>query len=172
MSSICAAVELSYDDMNRLKMEVISDGTILNYTYDEAGNRLSRVVTVPDADGDDILPDGDGNGVPGDNPCTAGATTNCDDNCPLVVNVDQADANGDGIGDVCQCGDTNRNGFITNADASLIRASIFGLFTLPADSLCDTNNSGTCTNADASRIRAYLFGLLAVEDLSCAERAP
>ena len=33
--------------------------------------------------------------------CQGGATEGCDDNCPLVRNTDQADRNGDGIGDAC-----------------------------------------------------------------------
>jgi hypothetical protein len=54
-----------------------------------------------DADNDGIFDDGDGSGTPGDNPCTGGVTTNCDDNCPLTENADQADSNGNGIGDAC-----------------------------------------------------------------------
>ena len=55
----------------------------------------------PDRDNDGILDDGDGSGVPWDNPCTCGATTNCDDNCPEVPNPDQADWDCNGIGDGC-----------------------------------------------------------------------
>ena len=55
----------------------------------------------PDADSDGIPSDGDGSGSPSDNPCTGGNTQNCDDNCPDVLNPDQADIDGDGIGDVC-----------------------------------------------------------------------
>ncbi|MHC4444378.1 MAG: thrombospondin type 3 repeat-containing protein [Planctomycetota bacterium] len=36
-----------------------------------------------------------------DNPCTPGETLKCDDNCPNDSNSDQADGDGDGIGDVC-----------------------------------------------------------------------
>jgi len=55
----------------------------------------------PDIDGDNIAEDGDDSGIPGDNPCTGGETTNCDDNCPQQENPDQADADTDGIGDLC-----------------------------------------------------------------------
>ena len=58
-------------------------------------------VCDPDVDGDTILDDGDGSGAAGDAPCTGGATVNCDDNCPLVDNPDQKDADGDGAGDAC-----------------------------------------------------------------------
>ncbi len=52
-------------------------------------------------DTDSILDDGDGNGTPGDNPCTGGNNVGCDDNCPFVDNNDQADGDGDGVGDAC-----------------------------------------------------------------------
>ncbi len=39
----------------------------------------------PDADG--IFTDGDGSGIPGDNPCDLGETENCDDNCPYAPNA-------------------------------------------------------------------------------------
>ena len=55
----------------------------------------------PDEDGDGIPNDGDGSGVAGDHPCTGGNTVGCDDNCPLMINADQRDSDGDGIGDAC-----------------------------------------------------------------------
>ena len=55
-----------------------------------------------DSDDDGILDDGDNSGTAGDNPCSGGAVLNCDDNCPLVSNADQADADGNGIGDACE----------------------------------------------------------------------
>ncbi len=64
-------------------------------------NDLIGDVCDPDKDGDGILEDGDGSGTPGDNPCTGGETVDCDDNCPEDYNPDQADSDGDGIGDVC-----------------------------------------------------------------------
>lgn len=58
-------------------------------------------VCDPDSDNDGILDDGDGSGTAGDNPCTGGDTADCDDNCPLTPNAEQTDADGDGVGDVC-----------------------------------------------------------------------
>jgi thrombospondin 2/3/4/5 len=52
-------------------------------------------------DGDDICMDGDNSWIVGDNPCTGGNLVSCDDNCPSICNSDQLDADGDGIGDVC-----------------------------------------------------------------------
>jgi subtilisin family serine protease len=54
-----------------------------------------------DTDGDGILDDGDGSRIVGDNTCTGGGTIDCDDNCVDISNPDQADADSDGIGDVC-----------------------------------------------------------------------
>ncbi len=64
------------------------------------GDRLGDACD-PDVDGDGIGDDGDESGAVGDNPCQAGATSNCDDNCPLLVNADQKDTDGDGRGDLC-----------------------------------------------------------------------
>ena len=58
-----------------------------------------------DDDNDGILDDGDGSGVIGDNDCTGGNTTNCDDNCQFTANADQQDINSNGIGIVCDPGE-------------------------------------------------------------------
>ena len=47
-----------------------------------------------DDDGDEIV-------MSFDTPCTGGNTALCNDNCPNDFNPDQADSDGDGIGDVC-----------------------------------------------------------------------
>ncbi len=69
------------------------------------GQTLELVTTnVPDLvdeDQDGILTDGDHSGTAGDAPCTGGATTGCDDNCPGTMNPDQADTDSDGDGDLC-----------------------------------------------------------------------
>lgn len=54
-----------------------------------------------DTDCDGILDDGNKDGIKGGNRCTGGETEDCDDNCPETPNPDQADTDGDKIGDAC-----------------------------------------------------------------------
>jgi YVTN family beta-propeller protein len=71
------------------------------------GEKIKVAIVKPkdlasnDTDCDMIPDDGDENGISGDHPCTGGSTELCDDNCPHDFNPDQADSDGDGIGDVC-----------------------------------------------------------------------
>ncbi|MBN2560853.1 MAG: thrombospondin type 3 repeat-containing protein [Phycisphaerae bacterium] len=55
----------------------------------------------PDYDGDGVFEDGNGSGIAGDSPCTGGNIYNCDDNCPMVRNPGQEDADRDLRGDIC-----------------------------------------------------------------------
>jgi formylglycine-generating enzyme required for sulfatase activity len=55
-----------------------------------------------DDDDDDGVPDdGSGSGVAGDYPCGTDETVGCDDNCPRVINEDQANLDRDAAGDLC-----------------------------------------------------------------------
>jgi hypothetical protein len=69
-----------------------------------------------DADGDGVLDDGDESGIVGDNPCTDGETTDCDDNCRAVRNPSQQNTDGDGTGDRCDP-DIDNDGFPNNRDS-------------------------------------------------------
>ena len=44
-----------YDDLNRLKYMLRSDGPRIFYTYDEVGNIKYRLISYPDSDGDGML---------------------------------------------------------------------------------------------------------------------
>ncbi|MBU0983883.1 MAG: thrombospondin type 3 repeat-containing protein [candidate division Zixibacteria bacterium] len=95
-------------------------------------------------DGCDACPadptnDGDGDGL-----CAP------DDNCPWVYNEDQADTDGDGIGDACQeyCdthryGDVNTDGVIDELDVSLLIAYINCEAPLSDRGPADVNLDGT-----------------------------
>ncbi|HSA59933.1 MAG TPA: thrombospondin type 3 repeat-containing protein [bacterium] len=88
----------------------------------------------PDDDNDGILDDGDGSGIVGDNRCTGGATSGCDDNCLVTANAGQQDADSDGIGDACDLpGDADGDGIpdaVDNCDS------------VPSTDLTDTDSDG------------------------------
>jgi hypothetical protein len=117
---------------------------------------------VPDADGDGIPDDGDGSGDPTDNPCPAGVTEGCDDNCRFRANADQSDANADGLGDVCQCADMNGNGLVDGADLTLYRRYFGGLSSPFSTDRCGVSpapDGGTCDGADLTVITRFFGGL-------------
>ena len=82
---------------------IIDDTRIYNRALSEAEIQALYNEGGPiDSDGDGIYDDGDNSGTAGDKPCAGGETENCDDNCPNTPNPDQADSDGDRIGDACE----------------------------------------------------------------------
>jgi hypothetical protein len=73
----------------------------LAFTMEVRRAKPASLSSEGDADRDGIADDGDASGSAFDEPCAPGASTGCDDNCPLVANADQADAIADGPGDAC-----------------------------------------------------------------------
>ncbi len=57
-----------------------------DYTVFDEGKNLLKVAQEQTTDNDGVFIDGDNSTVFGDNTCTAGATENCDDNCPYKPN--------------------------------------------------------------------------------------
>jgi hypothetical protein len=57
-----------------------------DYIVFDEDSHILKVAEEFTADNDGIPGDGDNSGIPGDNPCTAGETENCDDNCPGTPN--------------------------------------------------------------------------------------
>jgi hypothetical protein len=51
---------------------------------------------------------------------------NVEDNCPYATNKRQADFDGDGIGNDCQCGDVNDDGHVNADDLSMLREALAG----------------------------------------------
>ncbi|MFK8017104.1 MAG: choice-of-anchor B family protein [Gammaproteobacteria bacterium] len=74
------------------------------------------------------------------------------DNCTLVANPDQIDANGDGFGNLCDA-DLNNDGTINLSDLGLIRAVFF-----TDDADADFNSDGVVNFFDLGVMRETFFG--------------
>lgn len=91
------------------------------------------------------IPDGDGDGVP--DPV---------DNCSVVANASQRDANGDGFGNLCDA-DLNNSGGVTAADYAILRSVIGQSATASATAAAaDLNGSGSVTAADYAILRSKI----------------
>jgi hypothetical protein len=88
--------------------------------------------------------DRDGDGVP-----------DASDNCPFLANPAQADANANGRGNACECGDQNGDGRVDVLDLVAINVAIFN----PAQRtpLCDANNDGNCSVNDIVAANLEIF---------------
>ena len=129
----------------------------------------SGAALAQDADGDGVLEDG----APGDVPCATGQIENCDDNCPYTFNPDQTDLGGvgpgsapDGIGNACQCGDVDDDGFVDGDDGALIKGAALSLapnelgpLTLPGFQKCDVAMPEGCSGLDGTIITRASLGL-------------
>lgn len=127
-----------------------------------AGWLLGALFVLLPAEGR-AFPDGDGDGVP-----------DFIDNCLTVPNGpaqdDQADADGDGRGDACECGDVTHDGIVNTTDARLIQRCAVGA--IPCDDRCDVTGEGSCSTTDARLIQRFAVGELGKEALRCALRPP
>lgn len=45
VSSFADSISYTYDDLNRLQKITYGDGTVIEYTYDEVGNRTQKKIT-------------------------------------------------------------------------------------------------------------------------------
>ncbi|MFO0747276.1 MAG: MopE-related protein [Myxococcota bacterium] len=110
----------------------------------------------PDMDGDGITDD---QNIPNVNPdCSNGGTTNCNDNCPILQNSDQADHEGDAIGDLCDPDDDN-DGLADGNDACPL-----GSFGWTSNSTTDHDGDG-CQDSNAEDQDDDNDGILDSNDL-------
>ncbi len=91
---------------------------------------------------------------PGDDDCDS--VLDGEDNCPGLRTANIADADGNGIGDACECGDQTGDGFVTIEDVLAINDVIFEA--QQASPLCDTNDDDACNVADILGVNARIFG--------------
>ena len=106
--------QLAYDDLHRLTTVTYENSMVIQYTYDAAGNRLSKVKTIVDTDADGIT-DGDEVNIYGTDPNNAdtdedgindgdelaywGTNWNVDYDFDGLNNLVDADADNDGFSD-------------------------------------------------------------------------
>lgn len=91
---------------------------------------------------------------PGDFDCDGLA--NAVDACPHFASQEQGDSDGNGVGDVCECGDQTGDGLVNIADLLAINRVIFNLE--QASPLCDTNEDARCNVADILGVNGKIFG--------------
>jgi len=121
-------VSYEYDSLNRLTQVTYPEGTVIQYSYDPAGNRTQKlIIQTIDADSDGIA--------------------DVVDNCPIDPNTDQLNFDGDVLGDLCDPDDDNDGMPDTYEDNYAFLDPMN-----PADAALDFDNDGV------SNVDEYLAG--------------
>jgi hypothetical protein len=113
-----------------------------------------------------VLPDAAFAGDPGDD-TDLDTVPDATDNCIHTPNTNQLDADGDGRGNLCECGDFTGDGRVNTTDARLIQRCAVGEFAC-AD-LADVTCDGRVNTTDARIIQRFAVGQFGKEALTCAE---
>jgi hypothetical protein len=96
----------------------------------------------------------------------ADATPDVRDNCPLVGNYDQLDADEDGYGNTCDP-DLNNDGVVNFADLAKMKSVFF-----KADAVADLNGDHVVNFADLAILKKGFFKAPGPSALSCAGHVP
>jgi hypothetical protein len=103
------------------------------------------------------------------------------DNCPFVSNSDQLDRGklasllSDGIGDLCQCGESTGDGSIFSADVLLLRQLLAGQGVsqpLLVQGRCSVQGTPACDVADVALLRRALSGMTPTPRSACRYAVP
>ncbi|MEE8556504.1 MAG: hypothetical protein V3T14_01310, partial [Myxococcota bacterium] len=137
----------------RLEVGLQQDGTELLVLLDNLLLGGAPLITFA-LEGECDAPDTDGDGIPDSGtgaPCQSGQRENCDDNCPFEPNNGQSDADGNGRGDLCECGNVNGDASLDIFDALAIAQGTLQppIAELPHPRACDVDNNGMCDIFDA-----------------------
>lgn len=110
--------------------------------------------------------------------CAAGTDPDGDsicgvaDNCPLWANPNQTDSNGDTIGDACQCGDIDADGFVDLRDMAIMQRDLASLPPTPPPTSvtrCDLDGDQQCTAQDLTDGRNALTTGTPLATDACAD---
>lgn len=93
------------------------------------------------------------------------------DSCPFFASEAQLDTNADGRGDVCQCGDGNGDGDITEDDLNAVVMCSIGLEHCDS-TIVDADGDGVTTALDIGGVSAVSNGVIPTLALTCVRAAP
>jgi YVTN family beta-propeller protein len=125
------------DDYIEKTVELVKGQNSLEVMLNSRRGGKIKVVIVgqkflaSDDDGDEIV-------MSYETPCTGGSTALCNDNCPNDFNPDQADSDGDGIGDVCD--DTDGYPYLVTASIDVGFGPWGGIAVSPDDEFVYVTN--------------------------------
>jgi len=91
---------------------------------------------------------------PNDDDCDT--VLDADDNCPGLRTTNISDTDGNGRGDLCECGDQTGDAYVTVDDLVAINMAIFNPDL--ATPLCDTNDDDQCNVSDIIGANLRIFG--------------
>ncbi len=137
-------------------------GANVNHTYTAPGI-YTATLTVDDGQAPDSIAQTITAEVPPDQIDTdVDGIPDVIDNCPVVGNAGQEDRNADGIGDACQCGDVDGDGYTDNDDVTQILLVLWGYqeYVQAGNNwaICDVTGDGECNNDDVTAILLPLWG--------------